>query len=61
MQTYYVSIYTRLRRDDERAGESVSIENQQEMLGCYVRNRVGTFTSSMLMMAFRVQGTLSGT
>ena len=27
-----VGIYCRLSRDDERAGESVSIENQREML-----------------------------
>jgi len=39
MQTYNVGIYTRLSRDDERAGESVSIENQREMLTRYVKEQ----------------------
>jgi len=40
MQTRYnVGIYTRLSRDDERAGESVSIENQREMLTRYVKEQ----------------------
>lgn len=30
-ENYIVGIYARLSRDDERAGESVSIENQKEM------------------------------
>ena len=34
-----VGIYARLSRDDERAGESVSIENQKEMLSRYVREQ----------------------
>ena len=29
-EQYSVGIYARLSRDDERAGESVSIENQKE-------------------------------
>ena len=37
--TYNAGIYTRLSRDDERTGESVSIENQKEMLTCYVREQ----------------------
>ena len=38
-ETYIVGIYARLSRDDERAGESVSIENQKEMLSRYVREQ----------------------
>ena len=38
-ETYNVGIYCRLSRDDERVGESVSIENQREMLGRYVREQ----------------------
>jgi len=38
-ESYNVGIYCRLSRDDERAGESVSIENQKEMLGRYVREQ----------------------
>jgi len=37
--TYNVGIYTRLSRDDERARESVSIENQREMLSRYVKEQ----------------------
>ena len=41
MQTkiYNVGIYARLSRDDERAGKSVSIENQKEMLTRYVHEQ----------------------
>ena len=35
-ETYNVGIYCRLSRDDERTGESVSIENQREMLSRHV-------------------------
>ena len=38
-ENYIVGIYARLSRDDERAGESVSIENQKEMLSRYVREQ----------------------
>lgn len=38
-ETYNVGIYCRLSRDDERAVESVSIENQREMLGRYVHEQ----------------------
>lgn len=38
-ETYNVGIYARLSRDDERAGESVSIENQKELLTRYVREQ----------------------
>ena len=37
--TYHVGIYARLSRDDERAGESVSIENQKELLARYVQEQ----------------------
>lgn len=36
---YNVGIYARLSRDDERSGESVSIENQKELLTRYVREQ----------------------
>ena len=47
-QTYRAGIYARLSRDDERQGESISIENQKliltrfcesqgwQIMGCYV-------------------------
>lgn len=38
-EPYNVGIYCRLSRDDERSGESVSIENQREMLGRYVHEQ----------------------
>lgn len=41
-ENYIVGIYARLSRDDERAGESVSIENQKEMLSRYVREQSWT-------------------
>ena len=37
--TYNVGIYARLSRDDERTGESVSIENQKELLAQYVKEQ----------------------
>ena len=37
--TYNAGIYTRLSRDDERVGESVSIENQKELLTRYVHEQ----------------------
>ena len=41
-KTYNVGIYCRLSNDDERDGESVSIENQKLLLQSYVRQRAGT-------------------
>lgn len=38
-ENYNVGIYCRLSRDDERAGESVSIENQKIMLSRYVQEQ----------------------
>ncbi len=38
-KTYDVGIYCRLSNDDERDGESVSIENQKLLLQNYVRQR----------------------
>lgn len=35
--TYNAGIYTRLSRDDERTGESVSIENQKAILSKYAK------------------------
>ena len=35
-KTYNVGIYCRLSNDDERDGESVSIENQYEILSKFV-------------------------
>ena len=46
-KTYNVGIYCRLSNDDERDGESVSIENQKLLLQRYVReqgwNEVDTY------------------
>lgn len=42
---YSVGIYARLSRDDERNGESVSIENQKEMLTRYVHEQGWTLYS----------------
>lgn len=38
-ENYMVGIYARLSRDDERAGESVSVEIQKEVLSRYVREQ----------------------
>ena len=38
-EKYNVGIYCRLSRDDERTGESVSIENQKIMLSRYVQEK----------------------
>lgn len=38
-KAYNVGIYCRLSNDDERDGESVSIENQKLLLQSYVRQR----------------------
>ena len=38
-ENYNVGIYARLSRDDERVGESVSIENQKELLSRYAREQ----------------------
>ena len=39
--TYNVGIYVRLSQEDERAGESLSIENQKKMLTEYVSRQEG--------------------
>ena len=36
---YIVGMYVRLSRDDERAGESLSIENQKAILGEYIEKQ----------------------
>ena len=38
---YNVGIYVRLSQEDERAGESLSIENQKKMLTEYVSQQSG--------------------
>lgn len=38
---YNVGIYVRLSQEDERAGESLSIENQKKMLTEYVSQQIG--------------------
>lgn len=38
-KTYYVGIYVRLSNEDERAGESVSIENQKSLLTKYAKKQ----------------------
>lgn len=57
--TYNAGIYTRLSRDDERMGESVSIENQKEMLTRYVReqgwNLVSTYVEIIVPYMIRLR------
>ena len=36
---YIVGMYVRLSRDDERAGESLSIENQKAILSEYIEQQ----------------------
>ena len=36
---YIVGMYVRLSRDDERAGESLSIENQKAIIEDFVKHR----------------------
>ena len=36
---YIVGMYVRLSRDDERAGESLSIENQKAILSEYIETQ----------------------
>lgn len=36
---YKVGIYLRLSRDDERSGESLSIENQRKVLTTYLKEQ----------------------
>lgn len=43
---YNVGIYARLSRNDERSGESVSIENQKELLTRYVKEQGWTLYST---------------
>ena len=47
-KTYNVGIYCRLSNDDERDGESVSIENQKLLLQSYVRQRGWILQSSLI-------------
>ena len=36
---YNVGMYLRLSRDDERSGESLSIENQRKVLSAYIKEQ----------------------
>ena len=54
-ENYIVGIYARLSRDDERAGESVSIENQKECSPAMCGNRAGRCTIITVMTAFQVR------
>ena len=47
-QTYNVGIYCRLSNDDERDGESVSIENQKLLLQQYVQERGWNLTDTYI-------------
>ena len=47
-QTYNVGIYCRLSNDDERDGESVSIENQRLLLSQYVKERGWNLTDTYI-------------
>lgn len=54
--TYNVGIYVRLSQEDERAGESLSIENQKKMLTEYVSKQEGGILSRYARtMAIREQ------
>lgn len=52
--TYNVGIYCRLSNDDERAGESLSIENQRLLLQQYVRdqgwNEIDTYIDESIIL-----------
>lgn len=53
-KAYNVGIYCRLSNDDERDGESVSIENQKLLLQRYVRergwNEVDTYVDERIIL-----------
>ena len=49
--TYNAGIYVRLSKDDERAGESLSIENQKLISRNMLRNRAGISLTFMLITA----------
>lgn len=57
--TYNVGIYCRLSNDDERDGESVSIENQKLLLQRYVRergwNEIDTYIDGPVIIALNQQ------
>ena len=54
-KTYNVGIYCRLSNDDERDGESVSIENQKLLLQNYVRQRGWNEIDTYMTMGTLVQ------
>lgn len=51
--TYSVGIYARLSRDDERTGESVSIENQDRICQGYFHRKI---PSARKVKAFFAEG-----
>ena len=53
--TYNVGIYVRLSQEDERAGESLSIENQKKMLNMSASRRGGILSRYARTMAIREQ------
>ena len=55
-QTEYIAgIYLRFSKDDERNGESLSIENQRRILTNYVQENGGAFTIPTLMLSLRIE------
>lgn len=50
---YIVGMYLRLSRDDERQGESLSIENQKAILSEYIENKAGRSTIFTWTTVFR--------
>ena len=51
---YKVGMYLRLSKDDERAGESLSIENQRDKFSQTISpNRAGRSMTSMWMTEFQ--------
>ena len=49
-ENYMVGIYLRLSKDDERQGESLSIENQRRVLVNYVKEQGWTLVSEYVDM-----------
>ena len=49
-ENYMVGIYLRLSKDDERQGESLSIENQRRVLVNYVKEQDWTLVSEYVDM-----------
>ena len=54
-KTYIAGLYYRLSQEDERQGESVSIDNQRTILRKYAEERGFKSTMSTLTTAYRVR------